>query len=365
MRRSLRPGFTLVELLVVIAIIGVLVGLLLPAVQMAREAARRIECSNKIRQLSLALSNFESTKKAYPGYQSAFGTTGAGANVEGKIGSWAVTLLPFLEQAALRDIWDDPNENTRWATASPLAPTSGRDPQQVQRFYPNIAGFICASDVGNLDEANAQNSYICNSGFIPFGRNVSGLNPAYASYTSAASVVSQSAKNGIFTNKLPARINATAIFGANPTPVRSDGVRDGLSSTIAFTENMQASPWEFISPTNDAVRWNLGAVWLYRLDSGISKDPATRPDPDPLQPANKINGEKLTAVMASTLGGAEVGRPSSNHPGTVNVAMLDGSIISINEGIDYHVYQALMTPVTKSSDVPNTVYLLKDDDFRQ
>lgn len=360
MRRSLRHGFTLVELLVVIAIIGILVGLLLPAVQMAREAARRIECSNKMRQLSLALANFETNKKSFPGYQSAFGVTGSGAAATGKVGSWAVTLLPFLENAPLRDIWDDPAEQASWVSASPLAAV--RDPVQVERFYPNIAGFSCASDIGNIDEVNATNSYVCNAGFIPSGSNVGSLNPAYSAYNSAASVVSQSATNGVFINKLPVRINTVSVFGANPATVRSDGVRDGLSSTIAFSENMQASPWEFISPTSDEIRWHLGMVWLYRLDGGVLKSPASRPDPDLVVAMNKINGEKLTANIATD--GFNAGRPSSNHPGVVNVAMLDGSMTLLDEQIDYHVYQALMTPVTKQSDVPNALYLLKDDDFR-
>jgi prepilin-type N-terminal cleavage/methylation domain-containing protein len=91
-RRYARSGFTLVELLVVIAIIGILVGLLLPAVQAAREAARRMQCSNNVRQIGLALHNYESAHKKFP--------PGWIANVSaGEPGwGWATALLPFMEQ---------------------------------------------------------------------------------------------------------------------------------------------------------------------------------------------------------------------------------------------------------------------------
>src|ERR1043165_1856410 len=87
-----RLGFTIVELLVVIAIIGVLVALLLPAVQTARESARRMQCTNNIKQIGLGVANYESTHRAMPpgNYHSVFG-------------SWLVWLLPFVEQQALRD----------------------------------------------------------------------------------------------------------------------------------------------------------------------------------------------------------------------------------------------------------------------
>lgn len=90
MQKKLRTGFTLVELLVVIAIIGILVGLLLPAVQAAREAARRMQCSNNLKQLGLALHNYESSHKAFPP-----------AGIDTNQMSWAVMVLPYIEQGNL------------------------------------------------------------------------------------------------------------------------------------------------------------------------------------------------------------------------------------------------------------------------
>ena len=91
--RLFRRAFTLVELLVVIAIIGVLIALLLPAVQSAREAARRIQCQNNLKQLGLAIHNFVDTKKTFPG------ATGGSNGVSNTL-NWAVTVLPFLENDA-------------------------------------------------------------------------------------------------------------------------------------------------------------------------------------------------------------------------------------------------------------------------
>src|SRR5437868_5977630 len=90
MSPRVRNGFTLVELLVVIAIIGVLVALLLPAVQTARESSRRSQCANNIKQIGLAVANYESTHRAMPpgNYHSVFG-------------SWLVHILPYMEQGNL------------------------------------------------------------------------------------------------------------------------------------------------------------------------------------------------------------------------------------------------------------------------
>ena len=101
-------------------------------------------------------------------------------------------------------------------------------------------------------------------------------------------------------------------------------------------------------------------VWLYRLDDP-SKTTKTTTPADPIKPQNKVNGDKLATVV----GNYETARPGSNHPGVVVVAMLDGSTKNLDEAVEYHVYQALMTPQTKQSDVPYHQYLLKEDDYLQ
>ena len=113
-------------------------------------------------------------------------------------------------------------------------------------------------------------------------------------------------------------------------------------------------------------RSKLWIVWLNREDPG-KLGPDT-PIPNVL-PMNKINGDKGVADIGSDRW--ECGRPSSNHTGVVNVAMLDGSTIGMAEDVDYHVYQALMTPVTSKSFVhyaqagwSGQKYVLKDEDFR-
>jgi prepilin-type N-terminal cleavage/methylation domain-containing protein len=117
------PGFTLVELLVVIAIIGILVGLLLPAVQAAREAARRMSCSNNLKQLGLAMLNYESVYKSFPMGTNAH--TQPGWRTQYTKGSQLVKLLPFMEQSGLYNQLD-------FRILYPGAPGSGTDGVDAQ-----------------------------------------------------------------------------------------------------------------------------------------------------------------------------------------------------------------------------------------
>lgn len=353
MRRTHRWGFTLVELLVVIAIIGILVGLLLPAVQAAREAARRIECANKIKQLALGTIQFELDKKRYPGIQEGFGKV-VGSN-NNKIGTWAVAILPYLEQQPLRDIWDDPNTTSSW--------TAARIPAN-EAFYPKLKAFVCASDFVSpsapIESDFATNSYVANAGFYPFPE-LSVLDPWGVGYVDSAaaantnSVLSQNAANGVFA------IVAGASIG-NTNAVKADAIRDGKSQTLAFSENLQAGDWGYTSGSDLSVTGALsprlvhGMVWLYRGSSNSNG----RPAPPAVAQTNVISGEYLTATLGP---GADASRPSAQHPGNVNTAMLDGSVRTLSTGTEYQVYQALMTPNGKASHVPNNLFLLKDGDL--
>ncbi len=110
MDKPQQKGFTLVELLVVIAIIGILVALLLPAVQSAREAARRTACANNLKQLGLGILNHESTKKEFP--PGARSTSTNHFNWEGHFTNWGIEVLPFVEQQAIYDRYNQKLHNT-------------------------------------------------------------------------------------------------------------------------------------------------------------------------------------------------------------------------------------------------------------
>jgi prepilin-type N-terminal cleavage/methylation domain-containing protein len=141
--RPTRKGFTLVELLVVIAIIGILVALLLPAVQAAREAARRMSCTNQLKQLTLALHNYHDTYKAFPSLSQG---TNSGDPPEAQCNygmlSGVVSLLPFIEQAPLYE---------EFGTARDGYPAWGPVPWYGWNFQPHhaqVPTLLCPSDGG-------------------------------------------------------------------------------------------------------------------------------------------------------------------------------------------------------------------------
>jgi prepilin-type N-terminal cleavage/methylation domain-containing protein/prepilin-type processing-associated H-X9-DG protein len=332
MRKSFdRPGFTLVELLVVIAIIGVLVGLLLPAVQAAREAGRRVSCQNNMKQLSLAATSFETSKKKCVPYQSVFARS--------KAGTWVVSLLPHIEQQPVRDLWDDPS--------IPVDPT----------FYPSISTMVCPSDITN-DTETAPNSYVINTGLYDVFGNGQDASLGYNAIPNDRELRMTNKANSASYNAI------TNTVGYNAQGHTYAGYRDGLSSTMLFSENLQAQGWDQASIDN-SVRYRIGFGWLYRLDDPTpSNVPAGNNGrtigADVVVPVNRINGDRQNATLKGTVAG---GRPSSNHTDLVNAAFADGSVRTIAEAIDYHVYTSLMTPAGAQSDAPMNKYVLKSADY--
>jgi prepilin-type N-terminal cleavage/methylation domain-containing protein len=231
--RASRRGFTLVELLVVIAIIGILVGLLLPAVQAAREAARRMQCSNNLKQIGLATFNYESAHRRFPPGRLLpdFSVNGAVQvsytnynAVNGTPGQWTgfrsvhTFILPFMEQTAIYNLIDFG------------APTSVRMTQNGQPFnrnfqaYANAASlYICPSDP-NTGRVISENNYRYNFGGSSH----------YAGALSSAANNNNNATVGTFT----VRGNGAFTIG---DAMRVAAVIDGLSNTVFFAERDKGS----------------------------------------------------------------------------------------------------------------------------
>ncbi|QDV85910.1 DUF1559 domain-containing protein [Planctomycetes bacterium TBK1r] len=236
---SSRQGFTLVELLVVIAIIGILVGLLLPAVQAAREAARRMSCSNNFKQIGLAIHNYHSAFKQIP-------TNGTGtARIDGMPNqsnnsnrlflSWLVPVLPYIEQQALWDQISNPNRSATpgqtVAATGGVWPPMGPCPWQT-RYIPwvtQVPAFRCPSDPGQALAPGqlARTNYAANLGDAVDRSNNGGRNDF-----------------GFFGNRRDRDENwavqraraAQRGFFWNRNEMKFRDVLDGLSNTIAAGE---------------------------------------------------------------------------------------------------------------------------------
>jgi prepilin-type N-terminal cleavage/methylation domain-containing protein/prepilin-type processing-associated H-X9-DG protein len=214
-----RGAFTLIELLVVIAIIAILIGLLLPAVQKVREAASRTQCLNNLKQISLAAHSYHDVNQTFPGAvylhpkaPSAIGTTAQGYTL-------FVSLLPFLEQQNLYQIWNftAPLSNGLQTTATPNPPAATV-----------LKVLVCPSDLIPLNPRPAGN-YV-------FGITSYGGNGGTQSYPTAS-------LDGMFYAVGPA---SSPVM----TPVRIASVTDGLSNTLLFGErsHMDANFDALVSP---------------------------------------------------------------------------------------------------------------------
>jgi prepilin-type N-terminal cleavage/methylation domain-containing protein/prepilin-type processing-associated H-X9-DG protein len=224
MERSFRlrqapAGFTLVELLVVIAIIGVLVALLLPAVQAAREAARRSQCSNNLKQFGIALHNYHDTFNIFPARKG--GTQGPGAtNFDGNRSrrSGFITLLPFLEQKPLYDrieAGETFGSNT-FSPGGPVAWYNTAPPNQYPPWTTQIKVVTCPSDkVTFQTNRQAKNSYC-----FSLGDSVG-----------ATAGNQRFNVNGSMTR---------GMFAANQRHKGFNHVTDGSSNTIAMSERVHA-----------------------------------------------------------------------------------------------------------------------------
>ena len=300
-----RRGFTLVELLVVIAIIGILVALLLPAVQSAREAARRMQCSNNLKQLALAMHN----------YHTSFNTLPFAAEHWG-YGGWVKMTLPYIEQQAIADRWDE----TKLYQSQP----------NLDLCRIAIQTHICPSDV------RTRSSW----GGTPYEM----ANFNYAVNLGNTSVYRVPLLNGVVFRGAPFHCEPNVNSDIRPQNIAS--IRDGTTNTLMFAEIRQAPDFLATDNTHKDLR---GLIW-YGHQNGITtyQSPNTE-EPDLVQSGwcPKPTEAKSIGMPCGTETGHYNGSKPKNlfsrsvHVGGVQAALCDGSVRFITDGVDLTTWRNL------------------------
>jgi prepilin-type processing-associated H-X9-DG protein len=312
-----------VELLVVIAIIGILIALLLPAVQAAREAARRMQCTNNLKQLALALHNYHDVSNGFPAGMSSIHThTITNAN-QYKF-SAILKLCPYIEQAALFDAFVAKTDSSSYQNHPDVA----LNRNQVFLMCPSNSGEVPISASDN----NGRNNY-----HIMYGDVVTGVRNT-----------ANDACNGSDNNVAD---NSRGMFGIKFLFKTMGAVTDGLSNSIAFSERVGLSSARGqYTPDRQKAGTALASNFSRtnsptRLDCiTASKGTAACGNSPGLQWANgdtSVNGLQTvmppnSASCAGTDWGGELvlNTPSSNHTGGVNAAYGDGSVHFISDTIN-------------------------------
>lgn len=323
-----KPGFTLVELLVVIAIIGVLVSLLLPAVQQAREAARRMQCGNHLKQLGLALHNYESTYRVFPGLP---GSSNYGFSVQAK-------LLPFIEQGNLQDLIDFQH---------PLMLGSG-GAQTLNPVHTTVAAqtinvLLCPSDGQNP---------IFNNGNTAAGQAFAGGNYVFCT------------GSGTDTN-YDTRAPSDGMFWWNSATGFRD-MLDGSSNTLVLSEALLGSGIDSTGTDPQDRRRQMaqyGGGGMGGAGEGFTSAPGHNPDLAVAAAVSQWNGFRAGAwiwgrehtssfntyappnfkvpdVMRNGFGWFAA---RSQHPGGAQVTLGDGSVRFVADTVDLGTWRALGT----------------------
>jgi prepilin-type N-terminal cleavage/methylation domain-containing protein len=309
-----RRAFTLIELLVVIAIIAVLIALLLPAVQQAREAARRTQCKNNLKQLGLALHNYHDTFRAFPFAMSSPGLK----NVTG-----LVMLLPYIDQAPLYNSLNQNAPMGKWKsnTSGGLAPIQ---PVNLVASTTRMAAFLCPSDNGTEYIGDDATYYGANTSGQTYktcyGFSVtSGYCDPSVSYTNG---VWQGNGYGLWTNEGK---TSKAMFGFESKCNMRD-VTDGTSNTVAMCEttldcyNGQGQPWA-------TVDWVGGAFVIFPTGGSTGSSKLN----EWYAPASWASWTSYKGTPGTVIswGGA-----ASVHTGGVQVLMGDGAVRFLSENIN-------------------------------
>jgi prepilin-type N-terminal cleavage/methylation domain-containing protein/prepilin-type processing-associated H-X9-DG protein len=306
LRTNRRRGFTLVELLVSIALIGVLIALLLPAVQAAREAARRMACTNHLKQLGLALHHYHATHGAFP---PAFINKGPyGTTPFSFTHGWSPFVLPFIEQQPLYDLyrWDFPLYH----------------PENQPVITEHLTVFRCPS-------TPEQGRFSAGDGpFLLFGTK-----GACGDYTIALGVDAELARRGWvepagdYRGALTHTRTPGLVLTTTATPIRLADITDGTSTTILVTE-VAGRPKHWRTGSSSSTLQLEGGPWNHFkggiLLQGSTSDGSTKWGPCAV---NCTNDREVYAF----------------HPSGANAVFGDGSVRLLKAGIDLRVVAGLIT----------------------
>lgn len=344
---SRRSAFTLVELLVVIAIIGILVGLLLPAVQQIREAARRAQCQNNLKQLALAMHNYESAFKRLPIGIQVTVPANAVSTAREALWSWSTFVLPYVEQQGAYDILDPRTTNS--AGSQMLTPrTVDQINQTVTQLKTDLPAFLCPSD-SRPTKANKRRIGT-RTGPGAGGNTVAGT-PAQTIELAISNYVAASSSHFCYGSKNTTFAAAGEILAISPDgafcsekPTKIAGFRDGQSNVVMLSERVYDSIKKNQEVRQFGVVYPTGAGTLYATRGhGNSGSAAVNLPNGIASPIDCNNAFGASDALFGAFGGVnklDVANPwrkfvgvSSRHSGGVNTARGDGSVAFVTDNI--------------------------------
>lgn len=330
-----RLGFTLVELLVVIAIIGVLVALLLPAVQAAREAARRTQCTNQLKQLSLACINYESANGKLPYARKV--------DVWDSY-TWIQLILPQMELQPIQDLYFD-----LFTTDGDFRPAGTDDPRKREARHTQIPALYCPSDVSptpNEMETLTWGMWRGNYRACVGSGDLYGEEPR--TFAGDGGPWGRGAC-GVEHNQGDTEFGIARLTGTPPEQVRMAQITDGSSNTMLLSEGLVATlEMGWAGPMGSLLYGNLGGGLFNATIAPNSGEPDRPVGPCPqgqgdfgyFAPCSPAAGHPGTEGA----GGANAYVTArSSHPGGVNASRADGSVEFVTDGVDLFVWRSLGT----------------------